>query len=118
MKFIADVNIEKQIVDFLINKNYDVIWVANIDKRMLNGQLLEIANKEKRILITNDKDFGEIVFHQKKITYGIILFRIKGQSFKKKIELLENLLRENPSKIEKHFIVVTEKKIKFLYTGG
>jgi len=32
---------------------------------MLNGQLLEIANKEKRILITNDKDFGEIVFHQK-----------------------------------------------------
>jgi predicted nuclease of predicted toxin-antitoxin system len=41
--------------------------------------ILEIANQENRILLTNDKDFGEIVFRQKLITSGVILFRIKGQ---------------------------------------
>jgi len=114
LKFIADVNIEKGLVDFLISKGFDIKWVTEIDRNMTNGRLLEMADEEHRILITNDKDFSEIVFHQKKTAWGIILFRVKGQNLVKKIELLEKLLKENLTRIEKHFVVVTEERFKFI----
>ena len=61
LKFLANVNIEKPIVDFLIEKGFDVNWVANIDKQMTDYRVCEIANNEQRIVLTNDKDFGEII---------------------------------------------------------
>lgn len=82
---------------------------------MSNGEVLEIANREKRILITNDNDFGEIVFHQRMLSYGIILFRVKSQKIEKKIHLLSRLLsKENISKIRKQFVVITENKVRFI----
>ncbi|MEW5692055.1 MAG: DUF5615 family PIN-like protein [Candidatus Hydrogenedentota bacterium] len=62
MEFIANVNVEKQIVDFLRNKGFDTKWVAEINKRMKDDEVCRLAYDEKRIIITNDKDFGEIVF--------------------------------------------------------
>ena len=59
LKFIADVNVEKAVVDFLRAEGYDVKWIADFDCTMRDENLLKLANKERRILITNDKDFGE-----------------------------------------------------------
>ena len=114
VKFIANVNIEKPIVDFLIKKGFDVKWVTDIDKQMTDIRVCEIANNEQRVIITNDKDFGEIIFLQKKISYGIILLRVKGQNSSEKIFLLEKLLDKYPDKIINHFVVVTKEKFRFI----
>lgn len=114
LRFIADVNVEKPLVDFLARKGFDIKWVASIDKQMPDIQVCEIANNERRIVITNDKDFGEIVYLQKKIIYGIILLRIKGQNTSDKIMLIEKLLDRYPDKITSHFVVVTGKKFRFV----
>jgi len=84
IKFIADVNVEKPTVEkptveYLSKQGYDIKWIPDINCEMTDDELLQLANKEKRILITNDKDFGEIIFLQKKLTTGIILFRVKIQ---------------------------------------
>lgn len=114
LKFLANVNIEKPIVDFLLKNGYDVKWVADIDKKMTDTQVCDLANKEQRVILTNDKDFSEIVFYQKKIVYGIILFRIKGQNIHVKLTLLEKLLKNYSDKIKNHFVVVTKEKLKFI----
>jgi predicted nuclease of predicted toxin-antitoxin system len=114
IKFLANVNVEKPIVDFLINKGFDVKWVANIDKKMLDIQIFEIANYEKRVIITNDKDFGEYTFYQRKTSRGIVLLRVKGQDSSEKIDLLDKLLDKYPNKILNHFVVVTRKKFRFV----
>lgn len=67
-----------------------------------------------RIIITNDKDFGEIVFYQKKIAYGIILLRVKGQNSSEKIILLDKLLENYLDKIANHFVVLTKTKFRFI----
>lgn len=67
LKFLANVNIEKPIIDFLIEMGFDVKWVADIDKQMSDTCVFEIANREQRIVLTNDKDFGAIAFLQKKL---------------------------------------------------
>ena len=86
IKFIANVNIEKAIVDNISRRGYDIKWVPDYDCEMLDKDLLKIANLEGRILFTNDKDFGELTFLQKKLSTGIILIRIKGQKAEDKVE--------------------------------
>jgi predicted nuclease of predicted toxin-antitoxin system len=112
LKFLADVNIESTIVDFLRNKNFNVLWIPDYDCRLEDDELLKIAHKEKRVLVTNDTDFGELVFQQKNITTGIVLFRVKGQDIKKKLRSLNKLLKLYSEKIENHYIVITERRIR------
>jgi len=81
---------------------------------MSDDRVCEIANNEQRIIITNDKDFGEIVFYQKRIVYGIILLRVKGQNSSLKIILVEKLLDKYSDKITNHLVVVTKKKFRFI----
>ncbi len=114
IKFIADVNIEKAIVDYLSEKAYDVKWVPDYDCELLDEELLNLANDEGRILITNDKDFGELVFLQKKLSAGIILIRVKGQKVEHKVKLLRKLLRNYKAKLLNNFVIITEKRFRFI----
>ena len=114
LKFLADVNVEKSIVDYIVQNGYDVIWVPEYNCEMLDEDLLELANAEKRILITNDKDFGELIFLQKKVSTGVILLRVKGQKSQYKVTLVKKLLKNYNDKLLNHFVVITKKKIRFI----
>lgn len=114
IRFLADVNVEKAIVDFLLENEYDVRWIPDYDCEMLDEDLLNLANAEKRILITNDKDFGELTFLQKRISAGIILLRVRGQKAKDKVKLIKKLLQNYSDKVLNHFIVITKKKIRII----
>ena len=112
LRFLADVNIEKDLVIFLKKQGYDVLWTPDYNCRLKDYELLELANKEDRILITNDTDFGEIVFLQRKLSSGIILIRVKGQDVRKKLRSLKKLLKLYSARIKHNFIVVSDKRIR------
>lgn len=114
LKFLANVNIEKPITDFLTKNGFDVKLVTDIDKRMPDVNVCKIANNEQRVILTNDKDFGEIVYLQKMVSYGIILLRIQKQNSFEKITLLEKLLNNYSEKIINHFVIVTKEKFRFI----
>jgi predicted nuclease of predicted toxin-antitoxin system len=114
IKFIADVNIEKVIVDLLLENGYNVKWIPDYDCEILDADLLNMANTEKRILVTNDKDFGELTFLQKKLSTGIILIRVKGQKPQNKIKVMKKLLQNYSDKLLHHFVVVTKGKIRII----
>ncbi len=59
---------------------------------MKDVDLLKLAVKEKRILLTNDKDFGELAFLQKSVKTGVVLLRVRGQNVREKVKLLKKLL--------------------------
>ncbi|OIO20125.1 MAG: hypothetical protein COZ80_03860 [Ignavibacteria bacterium CG_4_8_14_3_um_filter_37_9] len=114
IKFIADVNIEKLIVVELRKAGYDVTWILETDKYLEDVQILLQANIEKRILLTNDKDFGELVYRQKLLSSGIILFRVKEQDEKVKYSLLKDFLLNNKESVYHNFIVITKNKIRII----
>jgi predicted nuclease of predicted toxin-antitoxin system len=114
IKFLADVNIEKKIVDCLIRFGFDVKWIPDFDCAMSDAALLDLANREKRILLTNDKDFGELVFLQKKLSHGIILLRIRGEDTQEKVELMEKLIFSHRDRILNHFVLVSHTKFRFI----
>jgi len=62
MKFLIDESVEKPIVDWLRDQKYDVMYVAESSSGITDEEVIRFANSETRILITNDKDFGELIF--------------------------------------------------------
>ncbi len=64
-------------------------------------KVLTRAQAEKRVILTDDKDFGELVFRLHKPVCGIILFRTLTNVPEKKIRLAESILRKSEGKFIK-----------------
>jgi predicted nuclease of predicted toxin-antitoxin system len=118
MKFLGDVNLELSVIEEIRAMGYEVTWIAELDPSMKDEDLLALAKRERYILITNDKDFGELVFRQKKLSEGVILLRIKGQDVDVKRERMRKLLEDFSDKLEGKFVVVSDNKVRFSHIGG
>ena len=55
MKILADVNVEKPIVDYLVGIDLDVLWIPDYNCMLPDEKLLNMANSQDRVLITNDR---------------------------------------------------------------
>ena len=113
-RFVADVNIEKVIVDYLRSNGHDVKWIPDYDCKMKDVDLLKLAVKEKRILLTNDKDFGELAFLQKSLKTGVVLLRVRGQNVRDNVKLLKKLLSRYGERLAGQFVVITRGEIRII----
>ncbi|OGU76593.1 MAG: hypothetical protein A2V93_00590 [Ignavibacteria bacterium RBG_16_34_14] len=112
MNLLADENIEAEIVDLLRNNRYKVDYVLEMSPGISDKDIIQQANKNNSLLITSDKDFGEIVFRQRLVHNGVILVRLHGLPAKKKAELVLNFFRDYSSKIPNSFSVITRSSIR------
>jgi predicted nuclease of predicted toxin-antitoxin system len=81
MRFLANENFPLDAVEALRQKGHDVIWIRTESPGISDPEVLSRAQAEDRILLTFDKDFGELAFRIKlPATSGIILFRISAPS--------------------------------------
>ncbi len=113
MKFLADENVEKPIVNMLRDNNHDVLCIAELTKRSIDEKLLKQANAESRILLTNDKDFDELVHMQGKNSIGIILMRFVSEKSALKTKFISYLINNFSDRLLGHFTVISEAKIRF-----
>ncbi|MBI4079251.1 MAG: DUF5615 family PIN-like protein [Candidatus Levybacteria bacterium] len=91
---------------------FDIRSILEISPGIKDTEVLSLANKENRILITTDKDFGELVYAQKLIHAGVILLRLKKDSSKNKLKVLRNLFRAHQEKLAKAFTVLQDNKVR------
>ncbi|MEA1964042.1 MAG: DUF5615 family PIN-like protein [Candidatus Aerophobetes bacterium] len=112
MKFLADESVEKAVVDWLRDQKFDVAHIIEKVPSISDEEVIKLANSENRILITNDKDFGELIFHQGKIAPGILLIRATNEQSSNKVELVGKVLKMVKNKLEGHFVVVSEVGIR------
>jgi predicted nuclease of predicted toxin-antitoxin system len=80
VNFLADESIDRQIVDLLRQDGHSVWYVAEMDPGIGDDVILDRANDEGVMLLTADKDFGELVFRQRRLTAGVVLTRLLGLS--------------------------------------
>ena len=112
MKFLVDESTGKSIAKLLRSLNFDTLFVGEDFQGIKDTEILAKANKENRILITNDKDFGYLIFYQSLPHKGIILLRLKDESAKHKVLTIKKLINYYQKELPKNFIVVTERKIR------
>ena len=116
MRFLADENISPSIVTKIRQLKIDIIGLSEKERGLRNSKLLLKAIDENRILITIDKGFGELVFKKKLLPQGVILLRLKKESFKNVLHFLSKFFlkyQSNLNFLNGKFFIVSEKGIKF-----
>jgi len=79
MRFLVDECTGPKAAKWLREQNHRVFSVYDEARGLNDDDIIHRASKENWILITNDKDFGEKVFRQKKLHKGVILLRLKDE---------------------------------------
>jgi predicted nuclease of predicted toxin-antitoxin system len=115
MRFLLDENADLPLGDYLAKQGHDVTSIVRDYTRSIQDEdVLSIANHERRILITNDKDFGALIYQQSLPHSGVILFRMREEDVPFKISRLSDVLRAHAETLENSpaYIVVTDRRIR------
>jgi predicted nuclease of predicted toxin-antitoxin system len=81
MRLLADENVPRVVVDTLAAAGFDVAWVRVQAPGIADGSVLAWSLREERVLLTFDKDFGELVFRKgRQASCGVVLFRLPDMS--------------------------------------
>jgi predicted nuclease of predicted toxin-antitoxin system len=112
MKFLLDESADLPLAKTLVSSGHDVKSIVKDFTTAISDQaVLAIAVSEDRIVITNDRDFGELVYRRELRHAGIILFRLGDE----RLEVKEGWLRfvlQLPDDDLRSFIVVTDRAIR------
>lgn len=112
MNFVADESVDQAIVIALRNKGHAVSYIAESTPSISDLMVLDSANKTNSLIITADKDFGELVFRQKHASHGIILIKLFGLSKKQKVETVLNIIGQHKDNLLGKFSVISPHSIR------
>jgi predicted nuclease of predicted toxin-antitoxin system len=113
MRFLVDECTGPAVAEWLREQKHEVFSVYDEARGMDDDLIIQKAFIENWILVTNDKDFGEKVFRERRPHHGVILLRLEDERAVFKIETIQQLLRTYSDRITDHFIVVTGTKVRF-----
>jgi predicted nuclease of predicted toxin-antitoxin system len=108
MRFLADENVERPIVEAVRALGHDVAYVSEMSRGVDDEWLLKLANQEQCVLITNDKDFGELVYLRGQAAAGVLLLRFRVEKSSVKAALVNVFLQEAAARLAGHFVVLNE----------
>jgi predicted nuclease of predicted toxin-antitoxin system len=113
MKFLLDENTEFRVSVFLKEQEHDVTAIAHdYPASISDREVLAIALREERILLTNDHDFGELIFKNKLDHAGVVLFRLTPGDIESKQAWLTHLIHQYADHLTNAFFVVTERGVR------
>ena len=109
MKILADESVEGEIVALLRSEGHDVAYVPETSASIRDDEVLARANVEGRVLLTEDKDFGDLAFFYGSRSSGIVLLRAHGAGVEAKARLVAEALQTHEDDLTKdppHFVVI------------
>lgn len=114
MKFLLDQDVYAVTARFLSDLGHDVLTVAAIGlSRASDIELLKAAQEQQRILVTRDRDFGNLVFVHG-LTVGVIYLRILPSTQHAVHQELARVLEEHPeSELRRAFVVAEAGRHRF-----
>ena len=112
MRFLLDESADYPLAKVLTDLGHDVTAIAHDYPGALKDKdVLAIAQSEGKILITNDRDFGELIFRQRLSHSGVILFRLGAEDLQTKTAWLQHVLDNYAGELS-HFVVVTDRGVR------
>jgi predicted nuclease of predicted toxin-antitoxin system len=110
-KLLADENVPLKAVEALRRKGVDVVSVIELSPGLKDREVLNLANREGRIIVTFDKDFGELVVRERARVKGLILLRFAPRSPQQVAEKIWRVLESGIS-LEDSLLVVREHVVR------
>jgi predicted nuclease of predicted toxin-antitoxin system len=113
MRFLVDECTGPAVARWLRQQEHDVFSVFEQQRGMDDDAVIQKAFDENRILITNDKDFGEKIFRERRPHRGIVLLRLDDERSSNKIAVVQRLVDNHADRLASQFVVVTETTVRF-----
>ena len=112
MKFTVDESTGKAVAEYLRAAGYDVLFVAEQMPEADDPPILARTSSEERILITNDKDFGELVYRIGQVHCGVLLLRLHDESPANRVRVVKAVLEHYADRLADHFVVATDGGVR------
>jgi len=107
MNLLADEGVDKQIVERLRQNGHAILYVAEMEPGILDEVVLQRANEHRALLVTEDKDFGELVYRQQLVHLGVVLIRLMGLASLTKANLLVKVFEVHSAEMANAFTVIS-----------
>ena len=112
MRLLADEGVDAAVVARLRSDGHAVVYVAELLPGITDDAVLELANADERVLMTEDKDFGELVFRLRRVAFGVLLVRLPGLPSAGKAHAVAQAIGEHVSEMPGAFTVLSAGLIR------
>lgn len=112
MNVVADEGIDAPIVRRLRAEGHSVWYVAELSPSISDEEVLAISVEHNALLITADKDFGALVFQQRRASAGVILLRLAGLSAFEKAAIVSETLSHYADNLARSFTIITPRRVR------
>lgn len=112
MRLVADESVDGPIVERLRADGHETLYIAELDPGISDEVILEQARTASCLLITSDKDFGELIFRLKQLPGGVILLRLAGVTNLRKAEIVASAMRDYGDSMIEAFTVITPGNVR------
>lgn len=112
MRFFADENLPASILQWLREVSHDVASASEVKSGEADEHWLSLANAEQRLIVTSDKDFGELIYREGLSSFGVILLRMDESPVRDWIIRMQEawaVVEANPTG---KFIVISPKRVR------
>ncbi len=117
MNLLADENIKQAIVDRLRLDGHVVWYVVEMEPGVSDDVVLDLANRKSALLLTADKDFGELVFRLSRVASGVILVRLPGLPNSSKATIISEAIAKYSDELPGAFTVITPTTVPIRSIG-
>ena len=112
MRFLADESCDFSVVRALRSAGHDVILVSETAPRAEDSEVISLAVRESRMLVTEDKDFGQLVYAHGQETIGVIFLRFPTDTRNQIAKAVVKLVKKEGDKLVGSFVVVQPGRIR------
>ena len=112
MRFLADESCDFSVVEALREAGFDVVSIAEVFPRATDLRVIELAVEDSRILLTEDKDFGQLVYASAKTSAGVVLIRFPTGARQGLPSAVLDVIRRRGEKLSAAFVVLQPGRVR------
>ncbi len=107
-----DHNVGRGVARALSRARYDTLFVGDVDPHLSDAAILQWAVRERRLVITQDRDFGALVFRSGQPHAGVLLMRMPASSRDERIRIVLRVLEQHGAALAGHFSVFERGRLR------
>ena len=111
-RFLADANIGTPVVNALRSDGHDVAYVRELNQTADDEWVQALANDQQRIVLTNDLDFGHMIFRDRLPCYGVMLLRLGNRSARQRVPFVRAAIEQHERELNGNIVVVGDREIR------
>lgn len=112
LPIVADESVDYAVLTFLRDQGFSIYAILEERPSISDYEVLALANDKGALLLTEDKDFGELSIRLQKPHRGILLIRLTGVAAEEKCRLVHKALIENSNQLADAFSVLSDQKLR------